>query len=314
MGSFFKQLYRYSHPRPYRHNENLWPYVKITRGDGGEIVTLCYKKQAITIVPLSQLQHSAQGDVLLTASGPSVNTLCFERLPAMPALGVNGAYFLHNKVDFAFYVIVDMGFIDRRPDVVLEVIKQRGLTLFTTVHGIARILDRFTLDVLRCRLAIIEDIAEKVYCPSLTPRQLRARYAQERSVLFSDSDLSIAFSQDIRRGIVDAGTVVYWALQIIAYLGFNTIFIAGLDMNNFDRPRFYETPSSMLPTFLADKVEPLIIPAFMHASRVMKANNIDIKNLSLNSAIDGAIFEKIDAQRYFQQRCPNVAKAEHGII
>lgn len=70
-------------------------------------------------------------------------------------------------------------------------------------------------------------------------------------------------------------------------------------MNNFDRPRFYETPSSMLPTFLADKVEPLIIPAFMHASRVMKANNIDIKNLSLNSAIDGAIFEKLTPNATF---------------
>ncbi|WHQ27327.1 sugar glycosyltransferase [Edwardsiella anguillarum] len=314
MGSFFKQLYRYSHPRPYRHNENLWPYVKITRGDGGEIVTLDYKKQPIPIVPLSQLQRSSHGKVLLTASGPSVNTLCFEQLPAMPAVGVNGAYFLHHKVDFTFYVIIDMGFIDRRPDVVLEVIKQCGLTLFTTVHGMARILDRFTLGALRCRLAIIEDIAEKVYCPSLTPRQLRAHYGQDRSIQFSDSEQSIGFSQDIRRGIFDAGTVVYWALQIVAYLGFNTIFIAGLYMNNFDRPRFYETLGSMLPTFLADKVEPLIIPAFLHASQVMKANNIDIKNLSLNSAIDDAIFEKIDARRYFQQWSPHVEKAEPGII
>lgn len=46
----------------------------------------------------------------------------------------------------------------------------------------------------------------------------------------------------------------------------------------------------------------------------MKANNIDIKNLSLNSAIDGAIFEKIDARRYFQQWSPHMEKAEPGII
>lgn len=120
----------------------------------------------ISIVPLSQLQRSSHGKVLLTASGPLVNTLCFEQLPAMPAVGVNGAYFLHHKVDFTFYVIVNMGFIDRRPDVVLEVIKQRGLTLFTTVHGMARILGRFTLSALRCRLAIIEDIAERSIAPA----------------------------------------------------------------------------------------------------------------------------------------------------
>ncbi|HIH9479506.1 TPA: hypothetical protein ACYU75_002913, partial [Klebsiella variicola subsp. variicola] len=25
MGSLFKQIYRYTRPRAYRHNENLWP-------------------------------------------------------------------------------------------------------------------------------------------------------------------------------------------------------------------------------------------------------------------------------------------------
>lgn len=44
MGTFFKQIYRYSHPRAFRHNENLWPYVNITRSSTGEIVRLAYKK------------------------------------------------------------------------------------------------------------------------------------------------------------------------------------------------------------------------------------------------------------------------------
>lgn len=58
MGSFFKQIYRYSHARPYRHNENLWPYVKIARGEGGEIAALWYKHRAVPIVPLSELRSS----------------------------------------------------------------------------------------------------------------------------------------------------------------------------------------------------------------------------------------------------------------
>ena len=61
MGSFFKQIYRYSHSRPYRHNENLWPYVKIERAASGEIAVLHYKKQIVPIVELSALKDSCQG-------------------------------------------------------------------------------------------------------------------------------------------------------------------------------------------------------------------------------------------------------------
>jgi hypothetical protein len=48
---------------------------------------------------------------------------------------------------------------------------------------------------------------------------------------------------------------VYWAFQIIAFLGFKQLFIAGLDMNNFNLPRFYETHENKLPTFLPEKVD-----------------------------------------------------------
>lgn len=301
MGSFFKQVYRYSHARPYRHNENLWPYVKIARGEGGEIAALWYKHRAVPIVPLSELRSSCRGEVLLTATGPSVKALRFENIPAMPAIGVNGAYFLHRQVDFRFYVIVDMGFIDSRPEIVRDVIQRPELTLFTTVHGVARILDRFGPAAIGCRLAIVEDAACKIYRPRIDSGALWDHYCRENGVVFAAESRMLGFSQDIRCGIFDAGTVAYWALQIIAYLGFKQLFIAGLDMNNFHQPRFYETEQDRLPTFLADKVESLVIPAFRHAGAIMKKQQIAIKNLSLHSAIGSDIFEKVDGNVYFQQ-------------
>lgn len=299
--SFLKQVYRYSHARPYRHNENLWPYVKIERGEAGEITALWYKHRPVPIVPLSELHNSCQGEALLTATGPSVNTLRFENLPLMPTIGVNGSYFLHRQVDFRFYVIVDMGFIDSQPEIVRNVIQRSELTLFTTVHGVARIIDKFTLTGIRCRLAVVEDAAFKIYHPKINAGALRKHYGSDRSVRFSDDCHEVAFNQDIRRGIFDASTVVYWALQIISFLGFKQLFIAGLDMNNFHLPRFYETAQSMLPTFLPEKVESLVIPAFSHASKVMRNNRISIKNLSVNSAISSDIFEKVDAHAYFKK-------------
>lgn len=301
MGSFFKQVYRYSHARAYRHNENLWPYVKITRGSSGEITGLFYKRRQVPIVTLSELQDSCRGEVLLTVTGPSVNDLNFDNFSGMPAIGVNGAYLLHQKVDFRFYVIADMGFIDRRWDIVHDIIEQPGLTLFTTVHGVARIIDKFTLSGIRCRLVVIEDAAFKIYHPKVDDGALWEHYRADGSVSFSAEGGSIAFSQDIRHGVFDAGTVAYWALQIIAFLGFKLLFIAGLDMNNFHLPRFYETEKNMLPTLLGGKVESIVIPAFRHASAVMKNNRISVKNLSVNSAIGSDIFEKVDCNGYIKK-------------
>ncbi|VEC84534.1 lipopolysaccharide core biosynthesis protein RfaZ [Raoultella ornithinolytica] len=56
MGSLYKQIYRYTRPRAFRHNENLWPYTKITRAESGEIRTLQYKGQHVPLVSLSALK------------------------------------------------------------------------------------------------------------------------------------------------------------------------------------------------------------------------------------------------------------------
>ncbi|MDX6836680.1 hypothetical protein SJ203_13745, partial [Klebsiella pneumoniae] len=75
MGSLFKQIYRYTRPRAYRHNENLWPFTRIARAPSGEISALRYKGKTVPLVSLSALKNSMQGEVLLTATGPSTGTV-----------------------------------------------------------------------------------------------------------------------------------------------------------------------------------------------------------------------------------------------
>ncbi|MDT3253920.1 sugar glycosyltransferase [Serratia sp. root2] len=300
MGTFFKQIYRYTHARPFRHNENLWPYVKIKRAASGEIVALHYKRQQVPLVPLATLQGHFSGDILLTATGPSVKNLCLEKFPPMPAMGVNGAYSLQDRVDFRFYVIVDMGFIDQKPEIIGRIIADDRLTLFTTVHGVAKIIDRFTLEQVKCRFAVIEDAAFKIYQPRITHDELWPAYRNNRDVTFADGRKDIAFNHDIRSGIFDAGTVIYWALQILTFLGFKRLFIIGLDMNNFHQPRFYEAAENKLSTDLESKVDDLVMPSFRHASFQMKAKDIAIKNLSVASAISNEIFEKADPDAVFK--------------
>lgn len=296
MSAFFKQIYRYTRPRAYRHNENLWPFCRITRSLTGEITQLRYKGQP---VPLIDWRQRFSGDALITATGPSINEIDFSRLPPMTIVGVNGAYALKDRLNFQLYIIVDMGFIDHRPNTLQSVITDPMLTLFTTLHGIARIINRFTLAAVRCRLALIEDACSRIYKPRVPRDEVACYFSQDPHIRFSPNHPNIAFTTDIRKGIFDAGTVVFWALQILLFLGFTRMYIAGLDMNNFHQPRFYESDQDKLPSFLAEKFESIIVPAFTLAGKVLPQYGVEVRNLSLNSALSSKIFEKINFNNAF---------------
>ncbi|MEF3109205.1 sugar glycosyltransferase [Raoultella sp. WB_B2P2-3] len=294
MGSLFKQIYRYTHPRAFRHNENLWPWAKITRAASGEICSLIYKGKTVPLCSLSELKNSFSGPLLLTATGPSVKDIDFSVTPrTVPVMGVNGAFSLEGKLSFSLYLIVDMEFFDRKPDIISAIVSNPQILFFTTAHGIAKIIDRTGMENIRCRLALIEDACYKIYQPRVVSKDIRARFTDFDTVILHERIDNIAFSIDIRQGIFDAGTVAYWALQIIAYLGFDKVIIAGLDMNNFNRPRFYENDANKLPSYLESKVTALIFPALALASRYMQSSGINIINTSINSAVPVDIFSKV---------------------
>ena len=296
MGSLFKQIYRYTHRRAFRHNENLWPFTHITRAASGEIRTLKYKGKAVPLVNLSELKDSAQGEVLLTATGPSTRSIDFTRLPkSIPVMGVNGAWHLSDKIKFSLYTIVDMEFYDKKPDIIRAVISQPDIVLFTTMHGIAKILDRHG-SALRCRLALIEDACYKIYQPKVPRSAIQQVWRGVTALRFHPQRQDICFS------IFDAGTVVYWALQILMWLGFKTILISELDMSNFNQPRFYETEQDKLPSWLANKVDDLVMPSFSHAANVLQQNHIRVVNFSLESAVPETIFEKVSFDEYFKNQ------------
>jgi len=300
MGTLTKQIYRYTHPRSMRHNENLWPYIKIQRDEFGAISELFYKSSQIPLQKLSDLRGRYNGRVLLIATGPSIKKIDFSSIPKLPTVGVNGAWNLHEEVDFNIYIIVDMTFIDNRPDFLEQIIAKQDLTLFTTVHGIIKIVERFSLNNIKCKLVVIEDKCYKVYEKKISSDNVKKTFTCHHDILFLKNSDSIAFNYDIRTGIFDAGTVVYWSLQILVFLGFSKIYIAGLDMNNFSKPRFYETTDNMLPSFLNEKLHDIIIPAFTLASQALRNKNIEVINLSQDSAIPSYIFPKLDYRDAFK--------------
>lgn len=292
MASIFKQIYRYTHARALRHNENFWPHMKIQRAETEQIQRLTYHGKEVQLEDLNALRKMLSGDITILATGPSINSLDLQKLTKSTFVGVNGAYKLNNKVRFSYYVIVDRGFVDKRFDIVTSVINNEELVLFTTLHCLNDILLRVGLKKIKCRLAIIEDFSFKVFKGIVRPEEYVKYYQGKKGVVLSETKPQSGFSWDIRQGIFDAGTVAYWALQISVWLGASRILLAGVDMNNFSAPRFYEKNSDILPSLLESNFDSVIRPAFMHASRELERAGIKIYNLSLNSALDEDIFEK----------------------
>lgn len=300
MSTFFKQIYRYTRSRAYRHNENIWPYIKIDRAASGEISRIRYKGKTYPTEPLSLLKDSFSGRVLLTATGPSINTSDFSLVPsALPVMGVNGAYCLHNQVNFSLYIIVDMLFFDARSDIIREILQDKNILLFVPVHGFIRIITEY--DNVKCRIALIEDANYRIYQKKIDKEETRSFYKDNPDICFYKETQSIGFSKDIRVGIFEGATVVYWAFQILYFLGFDQILIAGLDMSNFHLPRFYENEENKQPSFLETEFDSVVIPSFSHASQVFKSKNINVVNLSKKSAIPEFIFDKVDFDEYFKR-------------
>ncbi|MBA0185210.1 MULTISPECIES: sugar glycosyltransferase [Pectobacterium] len=298
LDEFYKLLYRMTHSTRYKHNRKRWPHVKITRGLQGEISNIIYRGKTVPIVPLPLLQGKFSEKIMLVASGPSVNKIPFSKERNPIAIGVNGAYSIKEKIKFNFYIITDIHFFDHRQNIVKEIISDSDILLFLQIDGLTKIIDKFGLDYISCKIAIIEDAYKRTFEPKYSIEEIKNNNQRTQSIYFYDkkdeSEEDIAFETNIANGIFPGKTVVYWALQIIIYMGFKDIYIAGLDMNNFNKPRFYESEKDKVYSRLEMDLEKNILPSFTHVSNIVKEKNINIINLSIDSAIPNDVFKKND--------------------
>ncbi|MBD2785754.1 lipopolysaccharide biosynthesis protein [Xenorhabdus sp. DI] len=268
-----------------KHNMNFWPHICISRNIKGKIESVFFNKRKIDI---ADFEFSFGKPLIIIASGPSVLDIDigFFNSEKFDILGVNGAYKLSKSVNFKYHVIIDRTFIANRFDIVLDILNSSSLTLLTTMDCLNEILIKDCLVVIKCKLVIIEHIDQPVY-----------KKKKELSDIVSDElivDKNIAFSFNLNKGFYDGNTVAYAALQIAFFLNYKEIYFAGLDMNNFNKPRFYENSGDTLSTELDENVKNIIIPCFNLSEELAKKNRIMIYNLSISSAINSFMKIKFD--------------------
>lgn len=294
-----KKIYTAMHSRKMRHNAYLWPYVRITRGDAGQISTVRVAGQTIPTISLQEAFKGAGSTFHVILSGPSIASIDYHELSDLQLqfFGVNGSIVLQEKfgLQFPFYCLIDDDFVSGKVELVEKIVGTADRTLFLTPSVLRHLLQHVPYSHIRCQLSLIENIAERAFCPVATPATLREKQRIGLDIVLFDSLVPCGFSFEPAAGWFDAATVAYAALQVVVWGSAKQVYFHGLDITNAStQGRFYEEGEQRLATRLEEDFDEYIEPSFRHAIPLLRERGIDVFNLSPNSALDRTVIPYVD--------------------
>lgn len=295
---FLRGSYRTLRGRANRHNSRLWPYVKIKRNAQGCIDQASVLGHDIALTSIHDAFAGAGSDFHIILSGPSVADIDYSRLSGLQAVGVNGSILLQDTVaiDFPFYCLIDRTFVQNKPQLVERIVSHNRV-LFLTPDVLRYVLQSVPLDRLKCRLCLLEDMAESAYKRGITPASLQTLQQAGADIAVFDKQIPLGFSFDSSLGWFDADTVAYAALQTVVWGGAKRVYLHGLDINGAGSGRrFYDEGKQPLGTRLEQNLETLIKPSFRQAVVVLRQRGVEVYNLSPHSALGPDMIPFVDWQ------------------
>ena len=252
---------------------------------------------------LPELKGLFKGPVLIFASGPSALDVPLDVLNKINILTVNGAVqtLLRMNVKPLVYVFNDGYFVENNIDLIKSAIDNCKYVLmpktfhqmyFSSYEGNIFYINRVNRDGRR--------LPDRVFSLSkILDKELVCSFS-----LLSKNKNRIGFSKDINKGYFCGRTIPYLALQVAYYLGFNTVFFAGLDLNGA-LGRFYDTGSTGLETTLDNDYEKYILPSFLKYKKNIESKNFKAYNLSEYSRLDSGVVNKVDVN-FLKLACEKV--------
>jgi hypothetical protein len=251
-----------------------------------ETVTTSKSAQHAQVMNFAACRAVAEGPVFIVASGASAKGFPMQRFADVPMITLNGAIsmFPEHGPRPCFYVCTDTGFVNQQPDLYAKAVRlSQRLAIWPGEVG-----------------ALPESTKAQIFPLAKAPRSsLRdALFNPDQQLVrsrafWSNRSRSVGFSKDLSQGYFDARTVAYVALQIAYHMGFNQVFLVGVDLHQA-AGRFYETPGrAVSPCDLDDAYERRILPALkLMADRVVD-EHFAVYNLSATSRIPESVIPKV---------------------
>ena len=245
-----------------------------------------------------QSRNSQSGPLFIVASGPSAKDFPFEKYRKYPMFAVSGSIqlLMPSGIRPFFYLCDDNSFATQRHEILAEAIEcAERVALSPRVITITKekspgILDDKNLH----QLARVNRAAATA---ALSDRQFAWHTRNDPDIerrfsLFRKKPNRIGFSRNMEKGYYSCRTIPYAGLQLAYHLGFQTVFLVGVDLNS-SKGRFYEAGASAMPSHLDEDYEDYILPCFKLMSDKVVSERFRVFNLSMDSRLPSSVVPKI---------------------
>jgi Kdo-III transferase WaaZ len=254
--------------------------------------------QCIALHDFAESRGRFSGAVFLVASGPSVLTFPMQRYSHIPMIAMNGsiARFIEEGIKPLFYLCDDRGVAKRKGAAVAQ-----GITLAENAGlGLAALQEaaKHSPHALSAgKLHLLERVNRQRESAAMSDRRfaLSVRNDPEYSVewsLFRQKRNRIGFSRNLCNGYFNGRTIAYAALQLAYHLGFERVYLVGVDMSP-EQGQFYDPQGLQVPSRLGDDYADYILPSFELMSRRVLSDSFQVFNLSVDSRLPSDVIKKI---------------------
>ncbi|MDR2926073.1 MAG: hypothetical protein LBU76_09055 [Azoarcus sp.] len=261
------------------------------------------------------------GNVFLLASGASANDFPVLRYAKFPFVAMNGSILrlLDEQIQPLFYMCFDSRFPLNRPEIAIAGCKS-AQHIAMNINSFYEVYSHDHSALTNKSLYLIERVNRYCHGKNISDRRFAWSVRNDSEMISQFSFIRkkvnrIGFSLNVNRGFYSASTIVYAALQLVHTLGFQNVFLIGVDLNK-DSGRFYEQNmksevsmdksvknlSDVLPTKIDLDYDKFILPSFKILSNqfLKRQNYFKVFNLSLNSRLPSTVIPKISLDQLDQ--------------
>lgn len=245
------------------------------------------------------LKEKFSDEVFIFASGESANKFPLLKYKDKKFICVNGAVkiFIENNIRPFAYLFDDESFLVNSLELVFLAIDISEYIFMPEELYIKYIENEINDKALLDKIIFIERVNRGYGKKVVSDKTFSLKNILNKDLVFNFSLLSnrknrIGFSRNITNGYFCARTIPYVALQLAYYLGFQSIFMIGLDLNS-QAGRFYDKGSA-LPTSIDQDYLRFILPSFELLANKIIDEEFKVYNLSEFSKLPNDVIKKID--------------------
>jgi Kdo-III transferase WaaZ len=296
MKTWQQRLRRFILDERYKHMYMCHPKFSLRRGT--EFCQVLWDNRVIAKIRYAhQLQGQYSGSCFMIATGPSLNQFDLSACSAYHSISLNLAIHKFNSqhIKPTHCLIIDRRVFENEwPSIVASI--QSGANCFFSFEGLSIIAERDPGLFNHQNIFLIESASRKFGIQRYSVQECIAKFSQQKDFYLDQQLLSycrsIGFSSNLKKGLFSGKTVATWGTQLAYALGYQNVFIAGMDLGGTGKQHFYAEQKNGAPDFLKD-YEPHIRACFELAAKVALEKGWGLYNLSAQSTLPDAIVKKI---------------------